>query len=147
MLTSLAFLRKKIPGSILTSELGNAIMILPSVLVKTERKKSNMKKEEILEKIKQENKKKDPYVLQVQFMATALACTTMLLLAFIYLVYELKTYDSWNPAIYSIITAYIAVFTGYRGMKIEKDRGVYLIWAIVSGIFTILLILEYFKVI
>ena len=42
-----------------------------------------MKKEEILEASKRENKKKDPYVLEVQSKAGNIACAVMLILTFI----------------------------------------------------------------
>lgn len=105
-----------------------------------------MKKEEILEMSKKENQKKDPYVLEVQSKAGNIATAGMLILAFIYLIYEMTTTSHWNPAIYSIITLYNSLFWGYNAIKIEKTRKINTFSSIMWGIFTILLLLDYFKV-
>lgn len=106
-----------------------------------------MKKEEILEMSKEENQKKDPYVLEMQSKSGNVACIGMLVLAFFYLMYELNTKNSWNSAIYSIITIYESISYGYRGLKIEKNRKANIASSILWGIFTILLILDYFDII
>lgn len=106
-----------------------------------------MNKEDILEASKKENKKKDPYTLEVQSKGGNLASVATLILAFIYLMYELYTTNSWNPAIYSIFTIYSCIANGYRAIKIEKDRVPFAIAASIFGISTILLILNYFGVI
>ncbi|MBQ9625457.1 MAG: hypothetical protein IJR47_05035 [Clostridia bacterium] len=132
----------------LTSTLGNGILILPSTLGdKNKKEVIKMNKEEILEMSKEENKKKDPYVLQVQSKGGNIASVAMLILAFIYLFYEVYTTGSFNSAIYSIVTIYNAVSNGYRAIKIEKDRKVFAIASFFWGVFTIFLILDYFKVI
>ena len=106
-----------------------------------------MKKEEILEASRKENEKKDPYVLEVQSKAGGIASAAMLILAFIYLICELHNTGEWNSAIYSIIAIYYTSFWSYRAYKIEKDRGKFAFAGIVWGILTILLVLDYFKVI
>ena len=106
-----------------------------------------MNREEILEKSIAENKKKDPYILEVQSKAGGLAAAAMLILAFFYLMVELKTTHKWNSSLYSIIAIYYTAFWGYRAYKIEKDRRKIAFSAIVWGLLTVLLILDYFKVI
>ena len=106
-----------------------------------------MKKEEILEISKKENKKKDPYVLDVQAKAGNIAAIAMLIFAFFYLFYELRTTGNLKPAIYSIITIYNSIYWGYVAIKVEKGRKGNTFASIFWGLFTILLILDYFKVI
>ena len=105
-----------------------------------------MKKEEILEKSRKENKKKDVYEIQVESKGATIAAVVMLLLAFIYYTYEILTAKGTNPALYSIITIYCTVIYGYKAVKIENHRALNAFTSIIWGILTILLILDYFKV-
>ena len=106
-----------------------------------------MKKEEILEASKKENKKKDMYEMQVATKGCEYAAISMLLLAFVFFVYEIATERGSNPAFYSLITLFNAVSFGYKGIKIEKNRKANIFNSIVWGILTVMLCLEYFKVI
>ena len=106
-----------------------------------------MKKEEILEKSKKENKNKDMYAVEVEAKGANYAGITMLLLAFIYFTFEIFSGRGSNPAFYSIITVYNAVLFGYKAIKIDKRRGLYIFTAVVWSILTIMLVLDYFKVI
>ena len=71
----------------------------------------------------------------------------MIVLAFFYLIIERFKTHSFNPAIYSIITLFNTIVYGYTAIKLDKNKKVNTITAIIWGIFTILLILDYFKVI
>lgn len=106
-----------------------------------------MKKEEILEASKKENKKKDMYEVQIEAKAGNYAAITILILAFIYYSYEIFKGNGSNPALYSIITLYNTVLFGYKGIKLEKCRKLNIFTAIVWGLLTIMLVLSYFKVI
>ena len=106
-----------------------------------------MKKEEILEASKRENKKKDIYEIQVEAKGASFAGISMLLLAFVFYTYEIISGKGSNPAFYSIITIYNAVLFGYKAIKIEKRRKLSIFTSVVWALLTITLILEYFKVI
>ena len=106
-----------------------------------------MKKEEILEKSKKENKNKDMYAIQVEAKGANIAGCVIIILAAIYYVYEILTAKGTNPALYSIITVYCAILYGYKAIKIETRRKLDIITSAIWSILSILLILEYFKVI
>ena len=106
-----------------------------------------MKKEEILEASKKENKNKDMYELQVGTKGANIACISMLILTLIYFSYEIFTGKGSNPAFYSIITIYNTVLYGYKATKIEKNRKLNITTSVIWGLLTLLLIASYFKVI
>lgn len=106
-----------------------------------------MKKEEILEKSKKDNKNKDMYCIQVEAKGANYAGITMLILAFIYYTYEIMQGKGSNPALYSIITVYNAVLYGYKAVKIKDKRGLWIATSVIWGLLTIMLTLSYFKVI
>lgn len=106
-----------------------------------------MKKEEILEKSRKDNKKKDVYAIQVEAKGANIAGITMLLLAFIYYSYEIFTGKGSNPALYSIITIYNAVLYGYKAIKIKEKRSLWIATSVIWGLLTLILVLSYFKVI
>ena len=106
-----------------------------------------MKKEEILEKSKKDNKNKDMYAIQVEAKGATFAGISMLILAAIYYAYEIFTGKGSNPALYSIITIYNAVLYGYKAIKIETRRKLSIFTSVIWGLLTIMLILSYFKVI
>lgn len=106
-----------------------------------------MKKEEILEASKKENKNKDIYALQVETKGANYAGITMLILAFVYYCYEIFTGKGSNPALYSVITVYNAILYGYKAIKIKDKRGLSITTSVVWGLLTIMLVLSYFKVI
>ncbi len=105
-----------------------------------------MKKEEVLEASKKENKNKDMYEIQVEAKGANYAGIAMLLLAFVFYSYEIFSGKGSNPAFYSIITIYNAVLFGYKAIKIEKKRKLSIITSVIWGLLTIMLILDYFKV-
>lgn len=127
----------------LTSSLGSDIFNIPSKLGKEE----IMKKEEILEKSRKENKKKDLQEIEVELKASQYASIGMLLLAFIFFTCEIVTGKGTNPAFYSLITLFNAIMFGYRGIKIEKNRSINVLTSVIWGLLTIILVLSYFKVI
>lgn len=106
-----------------------------------------MKKEEILEASKRENKKKDIYELEVERRGAVAAAISMVILSSIYYCYEIISSKGSNPALYSLITIYCTIIYGFKAGKIEKDRKLNIFTSIIWGILTIMLILDYFKVI
>ena len=106
-----------------------------------------MKKEEILEASKKENKKKDVYELQVESKGANIAAVCMLILAAIYYSYEIITGKGSNPALYSFIAIYNVILFGYKAIKLEKSRKLNIFTSVVWAILTLMLVLEYFKVI
>jgi len=104
-----------------------------------------MKKEEILEKSKKENKNKDIYALEVETKAANIAGLAMLILAAIYFTYEILSGKGTNYALYSLIAIYDAIMYGYRAIKIKQYRGLNLFTSIIWSLLTILLVVEYFK--
>ena len=105
-----------------------------------------MKKEEILEANKNENKKKDVFEMEVDSKACRLASIAMFCVAFILLVYEMAIDKGINPAFYSFLAIFNSVAYGYKAYKLEKNRGINIFISTVWGIMTIVLLLEYFKV-
>ncbi len=106
-----------------------------------------MKKEEILEMSRKENKNKDMYEIQIENNGCKMAAIAMLILATIYYCYEIFTAKGQNITLYSLITIYCAVIYGYKGIKFEKNKMFNIICSIIWAILTIVLVLQYFKVI
>ena len=106
-----------------------------------------MKKEEILEASKKENKKKDVFEIEVERRGAVIAAVAMLILAAIYYAYEIISGNGSNPALYSIVTLYTTIIYGYKAIKIEKNRKLNAITSIIWFILTVMLMLSYFKVI
>ena len=106
-----------------------------------------MKKEEILEASKKENKKKDMYAIEVESKGANYAGISMLLLAFVFYTYEILSGNGTNTALYSIITIYNTVLFGYKAMKIKEKRNLNVVTSVIWGLLTFMLVLEYFKVI
>ncbi len=106
-----------------------------------------MKKEEILEASKKENKNKDVYALEVEKKGATYAGIAMLLLAVIYYTFEIFTGSGTNPALYSIITIYNSVLYGYKAIKVEEKRALSIFNASIWGLLTLMLMLDYFKAI
>ena len=104
-----------------------------------------MKKEEILEKSKKENKNKDIYALEVETKAANIAGLAMLILAAIYFTYEILSGKGTNYALYSLIAIYDAIMYGYRAIKIKEYRKLNIFTSIIWSLLTILLVVEYFK--
>lgn len=106
-----------------------------------------MKKEEILEVSKKENKNKDIYAIQIESRGANYAGISMVLLAFVFFTYEIVSGKGSNPAFYSIITIYNAILFGYKAIKIKERRKLNTFTSVIWGLLTIILILDYFKVI
>ena len=106
-----------------------------------------MKKEEILEKSRQENKKRDEYEIRVDNKATTYAALAMLILTSVFFIYEIVTGQGQNYSLYSILAIFNTFLYGYRGIKLEKNRKLNIFTSVIWGLLTIGLVLQYFKVI
>ena len=106
-----------------------------------------MKKEEILEKSRQENKKRDEYEIRVDNKATTYAALAMLVLTSVYFIYEMVIGKGQNYSLYSILAIFNTFLYGYRGIKLEKNRKLNIFTSVIWGLLTVGLVLEYFKVI
>ena len=106
-----------------------------------------MKKEEILEMSRKENKNKDMHEIEIENKGSKIATIVMLSLATIYYCYEIFTAKGQNITLYSLITVYCAVIYGYKGIKIKKRKLFNIVCSFIWAILTTILILEYFKVI
>jgi len=106
-----------------------------------------MKKEEILEASKKENKKKDLVTLQESYKGATYAAIAMVILAFVYFTCEMMQGKGTNYALYSLICIYNAVLNGWLVIKTKECRILRIVNFIIWGLLTIMLILEYFKVI
>ena len=105
-----------------------------------------MKKEEILEKSRKENKNKDIYAIEIESKACKYAALSLIILATVYYIFEIFSGKGSNPAFYSMISLYCSIVYGAKALKIEKHRKLNATSAIIWGILTIMLILEYFGV-
>ncbi|MBO4245557.1 MAG: hypothetical protein J5892_02305 [Bacilli bacterium] len=106
-----------------------------------------MKKEEILAMNRRDNKKKDPYETEISYKATWAGALAMLILATVFYTYEICSGKGTNPVLYSLIAIFCSVGYGYKGIKLEKNRWLYIFTSVIWLIVTVLLILGYFKVI
>ncbi len=106
-----------------------------------------MKKEEILAMSRKENKNKDIYEIEVENKGCKIAVICMLILICIYYCYEIITGKGQNYTLYSLISIYCTILYGYKAIKLEKRRKLHTFCAVLWGLMTIILILQYFKVI
>lgn len=106
-----------------------------------------MKKEEILEMSRKENKNKDIHEIEVEKNGCKIAAIAMILLTTIYYCYEIFAAKGQNIALYSLISIYCTVMYGYKGIKIQKKKMFNASCSIIWAILTVVFILEYFKVI
>lgn len=106
-----------------------------------------MKKEDVLEMSRSENKKRDMYEIEVETRACKIAVLCMLVLITVYYCYEIFIGKGQNYTLYSLISLYCAVVYGYKAIKLEKRKGLYIFCSITWAFMTIAIILEYFKVI
>ena len=122
-------------------------MILLNYAKETWHKKEGffMKKEEILEMSRKENKNKDIYETQVEAKGCTYASLTMVILATVYYCYEIFTGKGQNYSFYSIIALYCFVLYGYKAIKIEKRRSLHIFVSIIWGLTTVLSIIQYFR--
>ena len=104
-----------------------------------------MKKEEILEMSRKENKLKDVYEIEVEKKGVKLAALLMLILATFYYCYEIFTDKGQNYSFYSIITIYCFTVYGYKAIKLEKKRVFNIYVSILWGLVTIISIIGYFN--
>ena len=88
-----------------------------------------------------------PQELEAENKAVKLAAIVMLFLALIYFMAEMARGNGSNPALYSMIAAFDFVLFGYKAIKIKKNRKLNAFTSIIWGLLTIMLILDYFKVI
>ena len=103
-----------------------------------------MKKEEILEKAKVENKNKDYASIAVSNKGAYLAGLVMILLCAVYFSYEILTGKGTNYALYSLLAIYNTVLYGYQAIKCKEKRGIHTFTAVIWGVLTILLVISYF---
>ncbi len=106
-----------------------------------------MKKEEILEASRKENKKKDYVTMQESYKGATYAAIAMVTLAFVYFTYEIMSGKGTNYALYSLICIYNTVINGWLAIKIKESRKLRIVSVLIWGTLTVMLILEYFKVI
>ena len=104
-----------------------------------------MKKEEILEMSRKENKKKDIYEMEIETKACKMAALLMIILVTIYYCYEIFTAKGQNYSFYSIIAIYCTTVYGYKAIKLQKRKTLHIFCTITWGIVTILSIIGYFK--
>lgn len=103
-----------------------------------------MKKEEILEKAKVENKNKDYASIAVSNKGAYLAGLVMIILCAVYFSYEILTGKGTNYALYSLLAIYNTVLYGYQAIKSKEKRGLHVFIAVIWGILTISLAISYF---
>ena len=102
-----------------------------------------MKKEEILEKARKENKQKDFACIEAERKGGLLAAISILILSSIYYAADIFILGKTNYGWYSIISLYCTVVYGYKGIKTKNKLNIItsIIWLIV----TILTCYSYFE--
>ena len=103
-----------------------------------------MKKEEILELSRKENKSKDMYEIQIENTGCKIAVISMLVLITIYYCYEIFTGKGENYTLYSLISIFCTIVYGYKGIKLKDRKFLHVFCSIIWGILTIILIVKYF---
>ena len=103
-----------------------------------------MKKEEILQRAKEENNNKDYASIAVSNKGAYLAGLVMIILAAIYFSYEIITGKGTNYALYSLLAIYNTVLYGYQAIKSKEKRKLHITTAIIWGVLTIMLVMSYF---
>ena len=93
-----------------------------------------MKKEEILEKARQENKQKDLACIEAERKGAMLAAISIVILACIYYVCGIMLTGKSNYGWYSIIALYCTVVYGYKGIKMKNKFNIFvsIIWLLVT---------------
>ena len=104
-----------------------------------------MKKEEILEASKKENKKRDVYELEVESKGCQYGALSMLILTTVFYCYEIFTAKGSNPALYALIAIYCSVSFGYKAIKIDRAKKLHIFNSVTWALVTIILIIQYFK--
>ena len=102
-----------------------------------------MKKEEILEKARKENKNKDYALIEAENKATKIAGIAIIVLSTVYFISGIMITGKTNYGWYSILAVYCAIVYGLRGIKYHKKLDIFcgVLWTIAS----ILMIFYYFK--
>lgn len=102
-----------------------------------------MKKEEILEKARKENKNKDYALIEEENKASKIAGFAIIILSTVYFVSGIMITGKTNYGWYSILALYCAVIYGLRGIKSRRKLDIFcgIIWTIAG----ILMIYYYFK--
>ena len=97
-----------------------------------------MKKEEILEKARKENKNKDLACIEAERKGAIFAALSMLLLSTVYYICGIFLTGKTNYGWYSIIAIYCAVIYGYKGIKVKSKLNIVtgIIWLLVAIITT-----------
>lgn len=104
-----------------------------------------MKKEEVLEMSRKENKNKDMYEIEVENKGVKIAAILMLILATVYYCYEIFSGKGENYSFYSIIAIYCFSLYSYKAFKLEKRRILHVVCSFLWGIVTIVSIVAYFS--
>ena len=93
-----------------------------------------MKKEEILEKARKENKQKDLACIEAERKGGVLAAISILILACIYYICGIMITGNSNYGWYSIIALYCTVMYGYKGIKMKNKLHIFvaIIWLLVT---------------
>ena len=97
-----------------------------------------MKKEEILELSRKENKNKDLAYIEVDNKAYKFAAMAMFILTAIYFVLEIALKDEINYGWYSLIALFSTVVNGIRAGYSKKKVCIFsaVVWAILTVVFT-----------
>ena len=97
-----------------------------------------MKKEEILELSRKENKNKDLAYLEVDNKAYKIAAMAMFVLTAVYFVLEIALKDTVNYGLYSLIAIFSAVVYGIRAGYTKNKVCIFIaiVWAILTIVFT-----------
>lgn len=103
-----------------------------------------MKKEEILEASKKENKKRDVYELEIESKGCQYAAISMLILTTVFYVFEIFTAKGSNPALYALIAIYCSVSFGYKAIKLERARKLHIFTSVTWALVTLILVIQYF---
>lgn len=97
-----------------------------------------MKKEEILEKARKENKQKDFACIEAERKGAMYAAIAILLLSTIYYIAGIFITGKTNYGWYSIIALYCTIVYGFKGIKTKSKLNIItsIIWLLVTIITT-----------
>lgn len=115
---------------LLTSLLGSDIFNAPSKLGKEE----IMKKDEILEMSRKENKKKDLQEMELENKACVFIAIAIAIMSLVFYALEIAIKGTANYGWYSFICLYNAIMFGYKGIKLKRKVDIFagIIWLLLT---------------
>lgn len=95
-----------------------------------------MKKEEILEKSRKENKNKDLQEIEIERKSAVIVAISIAVLSIVFYALEIAIKGTTNYGLYSFICIYNTIVFGYKGIKMKNKANIFagIIWLLLTGL-------------